>query len=102
MIYLPSCHIVEPGFRRIISIKEISFSFISEMPKKRKSREVSPITCIRYVNLYSILFKSSELAGIICSVINEVFVDHEEPVDALGMAQATWKWPLGDLPEGKK
>lgn len=62
--------------------------------------QASPITHIREEKRQGALFKSRELTGFVCCVDTEFFVDHEEPMGALGMARETWEWPLGSLPKG--
>ena len=62
--------------------------------------KASPVEYVRNAELRGGLFDPKEINGAISSVYTELFVDHDEPLQALESVRKSMEWPLGDLLEG--
>ena len=60
----------------------------------------SPIAYIREAELRGTLFGPENSTELVCGVDTEFFVDHDEPLAALGVVRENWDWPLGGLSDG--
>lgn len=62
--------------------------------------ETSPIQYVKDAKLRGSIFNSSDTSGLVSCVDSGFFVDHAEPLDALGWVRENMDWPLGDLLDG--
>lgn len=62
--------------------------------------DASPIAYIQDAELRGTLFELENSTELVCGVDTGFFVDHDEPLAALGMVRENWDWPLGGLPDG--
>jgi hypothetical protein len=65
--------------------------------------QVSPVAYIRAAKLRGELFEAEDTKdtkGLLASVDTRFFVDHAEPLEALGCARESMEWPLGELLDG--
>ncbi|KAJ9129953.1 Tartrate dehydrogenase [Pleurostoma richardsiae] len=80
------------------TIEKVSLDFIKQHAEA--VMKTSPITYINQATLCGSLFEPSDSSGLVSGVNTGFFVDHEEPLEALSVVRETWRWPLGDLPDG--
>ena len=62
--------------------------------------KASPIGYIKNAKFHGSLFDLAVTDGAISSVDTGFFVDHTEPLEALGRARRDTDWPLGELIDG--
>lgn len=60
----------------------------------------SPIAYIRDAKLRGTLFEPENSTELVCGVDSGFFVDHDEPLAALGTIRKNQDWTLGNLPDG--
>jgi len=80
------------------NIERVSLEFIRE--KADAIMRASPIPYVKEAKLCGTLFDSNDSPGLVSGVNTGFFVDHDEPLEALGLVRQEWAWPLGDLPDG--
>lgn len=60
----------------------------------------SPIRYVREARLRGRLFNPEDIIGLVSCADTNFWVDHTEPLEALGRAREIADWPLGDLHDG--
>ena len=79
-------------------INAIRQDFVRELA--RPIMNASPIAYVRDAQLAGSLFQADDTSGLISAVQTNFFVDHVEPLEALGWVQKERDWPLGNLLDG--
>ena len=80
------------------SINTVRLDFIKEHAKE--IMKASPIRYVKEAKLCGRLFNPEDVSGLVSSVDTGFWVDHTEPLEALGWARDTVDWPLGELHDG--
>ncbi|TFK80482.1 hypothetical protein K466DRAFT_667644 [Polyporus arcularius HHB13444] len=83
-----------------VSMQQLDLSFIQKHAKHICA--ASPVRYIRTARLRGVLFEESGDPAVVSLANTEYFVDHAEPLAALGKwrAKSTSEWPLGRLIQG--
>jgi hypothetical protein len=55
---------------------------------------------VKKAKLCGSLFGPEDTSGLVSSVDSGFFVDHTEPLEALGWVREEFDWPLGELSDG--
>jgi len=76
----------------------INTNFIAQHAKE--IFDVTPIEYLKDIKLRGELFEDNCTSGAVSCVNTEFYVDHAEPLDALGVYKQTTGWCLGELPDG--
>lgn len=80
------------------SINTVRLDFIKEYAEE--IMKASPIRYVKGAKLCGRLFNPEDSSGLVSSVDTGFWVDHTEPLEALGWARDTVDWPLGELHDG--
>ena len=80
------------------SINTVRLGFIKEHVKEMM--KASPIRDVKEAKLRGRLFNPDDFSDLVSSVDTCFWVDHTEPLEALGWARGTVNWPLGELHDG--
>jgi len=80
------------------SINTVRLDFIKEHAEE--IMKASPIRYVKEAKLRGSLFDHENVSGLVSSVDTGFWVDHTEPLGALGWAQDIVDWPLGELHDG--
>ena len=62
--------------------------------------KASPIRYVKEAKLRGNLFHAEDSSGLVSSADTGFWVDHTEPLEALGWVRDTVDWPLGELHDG--
>ena len=82
------------------SINTVRLDFIKEHTEE--IMKASPIPYAKEAKLRGRLFNPEDFSGFVSSVDAGFWVDHTEPLEALGLARDTVDWPLGELHDGNE
>lgn len=82
------------------SISDLALDFIHD--NADAIIKASPIDYVKNAALHGSLFDPEDTSGAVSSVDTKFFVDHTEPLEALGWVRVRegLDWPLGELLDG--